>query len=78
MKNHKILYDLMKHPEWVPPHSDEWYAQLGGKYNYSWRSQFEEPTASMVLAQKINSYVDDNSRILDVGCGHGEFRELML
>ncbi|MDQ0232589.1 class I SAM-dependent methyltransferase [Metabacillus malikii] len=73
MVNQKVLYDVMRHQEWVPPHSDEWYSQLGGKYNYPWKSEFEEPTAEMVLSQKIDSYVNENFRILDVGCGHGEF-----
>jgi len=73
MKNQKVLYDVMNHPEWIQPHSDKWYSQLGGRYKYPWKSQFEETTAAMVLSQKIDSLVDKNSRILDVGCGHGEF-----
>jgi SAM-dependent methyltransferase len=75
MQNQKRLFDPMLHPEWVPPHSEKWYAQLGaeGEYKYPWKSQFDEPTAVMVFAQRLSSYIEEDSRVLDVGCGHGEF-----
>ncbi|GIN72803.1 hypothetical protein J14TS2_32780 [Bacillus sp. J14TS2] len=76
MGSQKVLYDVMKHPEWIPPHSEQWYKQLGteiGEYNYPWKSQFAEPTAAMILAERISKYVGKNTRILDIGCGHGEF-----
>ncbi|MBO0992770.1 hypothetical protein [Bacillus sp. SD088] len=37
MGSQKVLYDVMKHQEWIPPHSEQWYKQLGteiGEYNY--------------------------------------------
>ncbi|MDU0203973.1 class I SAM-dependent methyltransferase [Paenibacillus sp. PFR10] len=71
----KILFDPMKHPEWVVPHSPEWYKQLFGEvgeYKYPWKSTFDEPRAEMILAEKINSSLCEG-RLLDVGCGHGEF-----
>ncbi|UNK21065.1 hypothetical protein MNQ98_14080 [Paenibacillus sp. N3/727] len=40
----KILFDPMKYPEWVAPHSPEWYKQLFkevGEYKYPWKSTFE-------------------------------------
>lgn len=73
----KIVFpNPMKHPEWVPPHSPEWYTNLDqqlGEYKYPWKSEFDEPTAETIFAQKISPYLTNNSRILDVGCGHGEF-----
>lgn len=76
MVNQKVLYDVMKHQEWVPPHSEKWYNQLGteiGEYKYPWKSQFDEPTATMVFTEAIAQYIGKETRILDVGCGHGEF-----
>ena len=73
MRDQKLLYDPMDHSEWISPHSEKWYKQLGGKYNYPWKSTFEEPTADILLAQRINSNINENSRILDIGCGHADF-----
>ncbi|MDF2715692.1 MAG: methyltransferase type 11 [Paenibacillus sp.] len=36
-------------------------------------SLFEEPTAEAILAESISSSLTPQSRVLDVGCGHGEF-----
>lgn len=71
-----IFPNPMEHPEWITPHSREWYLQIDneyGEYKYPWKSQFDEPTAEMIFAQKISSYLKNDSRVLDVGCGHGEF-----
>lgn len=72
----KRLFDPMLHPEWTPPHTEPWYARLDaevGEYRYPWKSQFDEPTAEAILAGTISSYITDRSRILDAGCGHGDF-----
>lgn len=43
-----------------------------GEYRYPWKSQFEEPRVEMIFADKIRASIH-NGRLLDVGCGHGEF-----
>lgn len=71
-----IFQDPSQHPEWVRPHSGEWYTQLGaedGGYKYPWKSEFDEPTAETLFTEKISSYLLNDSRLLDIGCGHGEF-----
>lgn len=71
-----VFPNPMQHPAWVPPHSPEWYSNLDhelGEYKYPWNSEFDEPTAETIFAQKISSYLTSDSRILDVGCGHGEY-----
>lgn len=68
--------DPAKHPEWTPPQSKEFYSRLVeeyGKYKYPWNSQFDEPTAEMILAEYVFPELCGNARVLDVGCGHGEF-----
>src|SRR5690606_931072 len=63
-------------PDWIQPQTAPWYANLAleaGGYNYPWRSKFVDPTAEMILTARILSYLNRDSRILDVGCGHGEF-----
>ncbi|MFK7693741.1 class I SAM-dependent methyltransferase [Paenibacillus sp. HJGM_3] len=65
-----------EHPEWTNPQSQPFYSRLmeeTGGYIYPWQSQFDEPTAEMILAQHICAYISNQSRVLDVGCGHGEF-----
>jgi SAM-dependent methyltransferase len=72
----KLLFDPMKHPEWIPPQTEQWYANLAletGEYKYPWKSEFDEPRAEVVFADKITAYLNENKRVLDVGCGHGEF-----
>lgn len=65
-----------QHPEWTPPQSNAFYTRLveeAGEYEYPWSSQFDEPTAEMMLSTKIVADLFGNSRVLDVGCGHGKF-----
>lgn len=66
----------MKHPYWISPQSAQWHANLAlltGEYNYPWKSEFDEPRAEIIFMDKIMAYLNENARILDVGCGHGEF-----
>ena len=60
---------------WLIPHSLEWYAQLGElqqRYEYPWASSLAKPNGESmfdeILAQTIVG-----KKVLDVGCGHGEF-----
>lgn len=73
----KITFpDPSAHPDWITPHSSEWYSLLNdtlGEYRYPWKSKFKEPTAEGIFAKKISAFIAENSKILDVGCGHGEF-----
>ncbi|MCR8630121.1 methyltransferase domain-containing protein [Paenibacillus radicis (ex Xue et al. 2023)] len=72
----KLLFDPMKHPDWIPPQTAEWHANLAsetGRYKYPWNSVFDEPRAEVIFADKIAAYLKENVRVLDVGCGHGEF-----
>lgn len=72
----KLLFDPMKHPDWIPPQTTAWYANLAletGEYKYPWKSVFDEPRAEVIFADKIAACLHENSRVLDVGCGHGEF-----
>jgi SAM-dependent methyltransferase len=69
------LFDPMLHPEWVNPHSEAWYAQLGsesGIYQYPWKSRFAGPTAEEIFMDKL-SVNARNGKVLEIGCGHGEF-----
>ncbi|OIB00455.1 hypothetical protein AK95_00195 [Paenibacillus sp. LC231] len=75
----KLLFDPMKHPDWIPPQSVEWHANLAletGGYKYPWKSMFDEPRAEVIFAEKIRAFLDESTRVLDVGCGHGEFTKL--
>lgn len=69
------LLDPRSHPDWLRPHSIEWYAQLGklkGTYSYSWRSAITEPNAEAMFAEEVSQAVR-GKKVLDIGCGHGEF-----
>jgi cyclopropane fatty-acyl-phospholipid synthase-like methyltransferase len=80
MNHEKRLFNPMQHPEWIPPHSQEWYDELSseeGQYKYPWKSQFDKPTAETQFAQMISSHLTADSRLLDIGCGHGH-RALFL
>lgn len=71
-----IFPDPAAHPEWIQPHSDAWYAALDktvGIYKYPWKSTFDEPTAETILKEELSTMLTRESRVLDVGCGHGEF-----
>ena len=61
--------------EWIEPHSFEWYNQLGkqqGEYAYSWNSTILKPNGELVFDEEVRKMIVSN-KVLDVGCGHGEF-----
>ncbi|WP_225948072.1 methyltransferase domain-containing protein [Paenibacillus sp. OAS669] len=38
-----------------------------------WKSQFDEPNAENIFGQRLSSAITANSRVLDIGCGSGDF-----
>lgn len=74
-KNLKELLDPSKHPDWLEPHSIEWYEQLGElyrKYEYPWNSLLTKPNGESIFDEEVFSMIE-GKKVLDVGCGHGEF-----
>lgn len=70
-----MLLDPRNHPEWLEPHSLPWYQQLGDKYqvySYPWKSTIETPNGESIFDHEVYEMVR-NKKVLDVGCGHGEF-----
>ncbi|WP_409273119.1 class I SAM-dependent methyltransferase [Neobacillus sp. SCS-31] len=60
---------------WLPPHSLEWYKQIGnleGNYRYTWSSSISEPNGESVFDAEVLKMVKDK-KVLDIGCGDGEF-----
>ncbi|MGM8215337.1 class I SAM-dependent methyltransferase [Bacillaceae bacterium W0354] len=69
------LIDPTRHSDWLEPHSIEWYKQLGeryGKYEYPWNSVLSKPDGESIFNEEVYSMIP-NKKVLDVGCGHGEF-----
>jgi SAM-dependent methyltransferase len=63
------------HPDWLQPHSKEWYHQLGkfvSKYLYPWHSILEEPNGESIFDAEVMQRVESKA-VLDIGCGHGDF-----
>lgn len=76
LKRETFLHYIRKHPEWKRPQSKEFYLQLAndsGEYEYPWKSQFEGQTAEMIFTKELSKYINPDSCLLDVGCGHGKF-----
>ncbi|KGR74379.1 class I SAM-dependent methyltransferase [Ureibacillus sinduriensis] len=69
------LMDPSKLVDWLPPHSIAWYQQLSdsvGKYVYPWNSTLKEPNGESIFERDVAQMIV-NKKVLDVGCGHGEF-----
>lgn len=61
--------------DWMKPHSIEWYKQLSnlqGKYIYPWNSTLTEPIGESIFDKEVTQLIA-NKKVLDIGCGHGEF-----
>ncbi|GLC88543.1 class I SAM-dependent methyltransferase [Lysinibacillus piscis] len=69
------LLDPTTFENWIPPHSIKWYKQLSHlqkNYEYPWRSVLSEPNGESMFDQIVMQTIP-NKKVLDVGCGHGEF-----
>ena len=69
------LLDPTSHSNWLEPHSIKWYKQLGQlqrKYEYSWNATITEPNGEKRFDEEV-MHIITGKKVLDVGCGHGEF-----
>lgn len=69
------LIDPTTFSGWLTPHTIEWYKQLShlqGKYIYPWNSSISEPNGESKFDKEVLLNIA-NRKVLDVGCGHGEF-----
>jgi len=69
------LFDPTTLEKWLSPHSVEWYnqlSQLQDKYTYPWESTFVEPNGETIFDKEVHEQAV-NKRVLDIGCGDGEF-----
>ncbi|MFD0673230.1 class I SAM-dependent methyltransferase [Cohnella sp. GCM10027633] len=67
--------DVTKHPDHLSGQSRPWCDQLAaktGRYEYPWRSIVDGISAESVLTAMLTAAID-GGRILDVGCGHGDY-----
>lgn len=70
-----MLTDPAALSDWLPPHSLEWYKQIGsleGKYHYSWSSSVTQPNGESVFDAEVMKMAKDK-KVLDIGCGDGGF-----
>jgi SAM-dependent methyltransferase len=64
-----------KMQHWLSPHSIQWYSQLGkleGRYIYPWNSTLTVPNGETIFEEEVLRMVK-GKKVLDIGCGHGEF-----
>ncbi|GAF13475.1 hypothetical protein JCM19046_1765 [Bacillus sp. JCM 19046] len=69
--------NLMNHPDWKQPHSNDWYNQLAQEapaYSYNWSSTYSDRTGEEVFDEEALLLVKDKD-VLDIGCADGQFTE---
>ena len=69
------LSDPTTFTNWIQPHSLEWYKQLSslqGKYVYAWDSTVTIPNGESIFDKEVIHMID-YKKVLDVGCGHGDY-----
>jgi len=69
------LHDPTTFTGWLSPHSVEWYQQLSELqriYTYTWNATFPMPNGESVFDKEVRKMIEGR-KVLDVGCGHGEF-----
>ncbi|MBW7456887.1 class I SAM-dependent methyltransferase [Paenibacillus sepulcri] len=69
------LVNPRSHKDWLTPHSHAWYAQLArltGEYAFPWNSTVTEPNGESKFRDEVSLMVQ-NKKVLDIGCGHGDF-----
>lgn len=57
------------------PHTPEWYdrlAQLQKGYYYPWKSVVGQPNGEQAFLELVKSHLNQDSTVLEIGCGHGE------
>ncbi|WP_231689540.1 class I SAM-dependent methyltransferase [Bacillus sp. FJAT-27245] len=70
-----MLTDPTTLSDWLPPHSLEWYKQIGdleGKYHYPWNSSIMQPNGESIFDTEVMEMVK-GKKVLDIGCGDGRF-----
>ena len=69
------LHDPTAFLGWLSPHSIEWYQQLSAlqhMYTYTWNSTISNPNGEVIFDEEVEEMIK-NKKVLDVGCGHGDF-----